>query len=134
MRVYDEDGVRYTYYTYQHSMKDRFCKITYPDGTIQVMNNKNKILKHIMFHKKHIYYGNNMEPYFNFKDYYVTHFDTFRKNKLYTIPENKFNKLKISDLLNDQPKDNQDKLKISNLLNDQSSDKQDKLKISNILN
>lgn len=117
MRVYDEDGIRYTYITNASSMDDRFCRIKYPDNTTQIMYDKSRIIKHIYFHKKHVYYGYAMDPPFDYKSNYVGYFDQFRKNKLYS-----------------QSEYNEDMLKISNILNTQSIKKHNKLNISNILN
>lgn len=100
MRVYNDDGIRYTYLCHHYSMRDRFCKITYPDGTTLIMNKKSRIWDHILFHRKHIYFGNCMEPYYNYSAKYVEHFNQYRKKKLYTQPIDRSDMLKISNILN----------------------------------
>jgi len=81
-RVYLHGGISYTYICDSFHEEDRYCKITYPDGTYAFIFNKETVMNHIDFHRKHIQLGHRSNPPFSYIDYYNDHFDPFRKKKI----------------------------------------------------
>nr|YP_009774819.1 hypothetical protein [Penicillium citrinum]QJA14317.1 hypothetical protein [Penicillium citrinum]QUL58703.1 hypothetical protein [Penicillium sp.] len=82
MRVYEEGHLRYTYYTNYHNEKDRYCKVTYPDGSYLFMYDKCRLFKHIEFNKYNTHLGYKMKPPFILHDYFLSRFDVYRMNKI----------------------------------------------------
>ena len=88
-RVYDHGGIRYAYVCEDYFEDKRYCKITYPDGTYAFIYNKEAVMKHIDYHRKHIRLGHQSEPPFPYINYYNEHFDVFRKKKIESFFEKK---------------------------------------------
>lgn len=89
MRVYEEGHIRYTYFCENFHESDRYCKITYPDGTSLFMFDKSRVMKHIELHHWNIYLGYKMEPKFFYGDYYKEHFSIFKQNKINELKKKK---------------------------------------------
>lgn len=81
-RVYLHGGISYTYVCDSFHEEDRYCKVTYPDGTYAFIYNKETVMNHINFHRKHIQLGYQCNPPFSYINYYNDHFDPFRKQKI----------------------------------------------------
>ena len=82
MRVYEDGNIRYTYMCNFFHEKDRYCKITYPDGTSCYIYDKKRLIKQIELNRYNTYLGYLMEPKFILGDYIKQHFGVFRKNKI----------------------------------------------------
>ena len=85
MRMYEDGGIRYTYFTQHFKDEDRYCKIRYHDGTSLYMYDKARVLKHIEFNRWNTYLGYTMRPRFILSNYLKQHFDVFRSNKVKKI-------------------------------------------------
>lgn len=53
-RVYEDGNIRYTYVCHAFHRKNRYCQITYPDGSKAIIFDKSRVMKHIEYHRKHI--------------------------------------------------------------------------------
>lgn len=81
-RVYLHGGISYTYICDSFHEEDRYCKITYPDGSSAFIYDKETVMKHILFHRKQIQLGHQCNPPFDYIDYYNSRFDAIRKQRL----------------------------------------------------
>lgn len=88
-RVYNHGGIIYTYVCEDYYEDNRYCRITYPDGTYAFIFNKETVMNHIDYHRKHIKLGHQSNPPFSYVDYYKEHFDVFRKKKIQSFFEKK---------------------------------------------
>lgn len=88
-RIYSHGGITYTYVCEDYFEDNRYCKITYPDGTYAFIFDKETVMNHIDYHRKHIKLGHQSNPPFSYADYYREHFDVFRKKKVQAFFENK---------------------------------------------
>lgn len=81
-RVYNYGSITYTYVCDKFHEEDRYCKITYPDGSDAFIFDKRTVMNHIDYHKKHIKLGYECNPPFFYAEYYNDHFDPYRKKKI----------------------------------------------------
>ena len=130
LRIYDDANIRYVYHTHAYHMGDRFCKITYPDGTHLVIYNKKVVLEHIKYHHKHIFMNYKQESHYFFYDkWYKAHFEPFRKANINLFfskekPSFKRKSITINELLNPVILNNNSSIKkigVNDLLNKDSN-------------
>ena len=82
-RVYnDQGGIRYTYMCESALEEDRYCQITYPDGTRATIFNKKTVMQHIDYQKAKIKEGYSLNPPISYVDNYKEQFDAARKAKV----------------------------------------------------
>lgn len=142
LRIYDESNIRYAYHAEDFYLDNRFCVITYPDGTKLTVFNKKIIIEHIKFHRKHVSMSYGMKPPFMYPSEYKNHFEPFRKAKINAILEHrkddefKRKKITINELLNFENHNNlkRNNMDINNILNTETNNKKQKMLIDNILN
>lgn len=149
LRIYDESSLRYTYHTQYFNLEDRYCCVRYPDGTRLFMLDKQRVIEHIKYHRKHISMSYKMNPPYNYSAKYVEHFEPFRKRIInqkfddkYGIYDNSFkrDKITINELLNSEQDNsnlNVNKIAINNILNSEQDNRNlniNKIAISDTLN
>lgn len=125
LRIYEDANIKYSYHTQQYQINDRFCNITYPDGTHLTIYNKKVVLEHIKYHHKHISMNIKQKPHFFYDRWYKEHFEPFRKAKINAFfsrekPSFKRESITINELLNPVKENNDSntkKIGINNLLN-----------------
>ena len=82
MRIYEEDGIRWTYMCSDFYEECRYCVVTYPDGTRAYIFDKPTLMKNIEFHKRQVAMNYQVDPPFSYTKYYKEHFDEFRQEKI----------------------------------------------------
>lgn len=82
MRIYEEGGIRWTYMCSDYYEENRYCCVTYPDGTRAYIFDKPTVMKHIEYHKRQIAMNYQADPPFSYGHYYKEHFEEFRKEKI----------------------------------------------------
>lgn len=84
-RIYDEDGLRFTYVCESADRRDHYCKITFPDATNIVIYDRPTVMKFIEFHRNEIRLGYSVQPKYFYVNHYKEHFEGFRKNKINSL-------------------------------------------------
>lgn len=107
IRVFNEHSLQYTYNCMSSDPSKHFCKVTYPDLSMCYIYRTQTMVDNIMFHRKHVTLGYEMDPKFSYDKYYKQHFDVFRKQKVEALLK-KYNIINSNRVIepNTIPKDN----------------------------
>jgi hypothetical protein len=106
VREYKEAGTKYTYYAGSKEIANRYCIITYPDGTTLKTNNVKTVYNHIIHHRKLINLDNKYNKaipgdntQFVYAQEFNIYFTSLKKISINSLLNNR-KKITINELLN----------------------------------
>lgn len=105
LREYLEGGIKYTYHAESREIENRYCIITYPDGTTLRTNKAEAVFNHIRLNRKLIHLNKySINSTFYYAHDYVEYFSSFKR-------------ISVNSLLNSENIVNREKITINELLN-----------------
>lgn len=102
LREYMESGSKYSYHTSFREIENRYCIITYPDGTTLKTNNVETVYNHLKLHRKLLNISRRCtELGFSYPEEYNKYFSSFKRISINSLNNVNREKITIKELLND---------------------------------